>query len=128
MAETITCDVAIVGGGLAGGLVALALKGRHAHLDVRLIDADSVVGGNHIWSFFGSDVAPEHRWMVAPLVAHAWPRYDIAFPQHARVIDEAYYAIRSEKLDAAVRGALPPHALMLGRKVLGVSAWSLIIA
>jgi lycopene beta-cyclase len=128
MATTITCDVAIVGGGLAGGLVALALKGRHPALDVRLIDADDVVGGNHIWSFFGSDVAEAHRWIVAPLVAHAWARYDIAFPHHARTIDEPYYSIRSEKLDAAVRRALPDHALLLGRKVLGVSATAVVLA
>ncbi|TXC72380.1 lycopene beta-cyclase CrtY [Sphingomonas ginsenosidivorax] len=128
MASTITCDVAIVGGGLAGGLVALALKGKHPALDVRLIDTDSVVGGNHIWSFFGSDVAHAHRWIVEPLVAHAWEGYDIAFPHHARTIDERYYSIRSEKLDAAVRRALPSEALLLGRKVLGVSATAVVLA
>ncbi|WP_380788384.1 lycopene beta-cyclase CrtY [Sphingomonas sp. R86521] len=128
MGTTITCDVAIVGGGLAGGLVALALKGKHPDLDVRIVDAGEVVGGNHIWSFFGSDVAAADRWIVAPLVAHAWTGYDIAFPLHARTIDETYYSIRSEKLDAAVRRALPDHALMLGRKVLGVSATAVVLA
>ncbi|WP_174292438.1 lycopene cyclase family protein, partial [Sphingomonas bacterium] len=57
MAATITCDVAIVGAGLAGGLLALALHRRHPGLDVRLIDGDDRVGGNHLWSFFASDVA-----------------------------------------------------------------------
>ncbi len=128
MATTITCDVAIVGAGLAGGLVALALKGRHPGLDVRIVDADTVIGGNHIWSFFGSDVAAAHRWIVDPLVAHGWSGYDIAFPHHARSIDERYYSIRSEKLDAAVRRALPAHALLLGRTVLEVSATEVALA
>ncbi len=128
MATTITCDVAIVGAGLAGGLVALALKGRHPGLDVRIVDADTVIGGNHIWSFFGSDVAAAHRWIVDPLVAHGWSGYDIAFPHHARSIDERYYSIRSEKLDAAVRRALPAHALLLGRTVLEVSATDVALA
>ncbi len=128
MRSTITCDVAIVGGGLAGGLVALALKGKHPALDVRIVDAAPTIGGNHIWSFFGSDVAAADRWIVAPIVAHAWAGYDVAFPHHARAIDEAYYSIRSEKLDAAVRRALPEHALLLGRKVLGVSATAVVLA
>jgi lycopene beta-cyclase len=127
MASTISCDVVIVGGGLAGGLVALALKGRHPQLDVRIVDADRVVGGNHIWSFFGSDVDAAHRWIVDPLIAHRWHGYDIAFPHHARAIDEPYFSIRSEKLDAAVRRALPEQALLLGRKVLGVSATAVVL-
>ncbi|HEX8554562.1 MAG TPA: lycopene beta-cyclase CrtY [Sphingomonas sp.] len=128
MASTITCDVAIVGAGLAGGLLALALHGRHPDLDVRLIDGGTSVGGNHLWSFFGSDVAPEHRWIVAPAVAHAWRGYDIAFPKHARSIDETYYSIESERLDAVVRRTLPSHALMLGRRALATSATAVVLA
>ena len=90
MASTISCDVAIVGAGLAGGMIALALKAKHPALDVRLIDAADVVGGNHLWSFFGSDVAQADRWIVAPLVVHAWRGYDVRFPAHARTIDATY--------------------------------------
>ncbi|RZM10392.1 MAG: lycopene cyclase [Sphingomonas sp.] len=128
MAATIRCDVAIVGAGLAGALLALALRRRHPDLDVRLIDADDRVGGNHLWSFFGSDVADADRWLVEPLVCHGWRRYDIAFPAHARTIDQTYYSIESERLDAVVRAALPPHALMLGRKALAASATAVVFA
>jgi lycopene beta-cyclase len=128
MASTISCDVAIVGAGLAGGMIALALKARHPTLDVRLIDAADTVGGNHVWSFFGSDVAQEDRWIVAPLVVHAWRGYDVRFPAHARTIDATYYSIESERLDREVRQALPAHALMLGRKVSGASATAVVLA
>ena len=128
MGSTIRCDVAIVGAGLAGGLAALAIKARHPALDVRLVDAASVVGGNHLWSFFGSDVVQKDRWIVAPLVAHAWRGYDIAFPAHARSIDATYYSIESERLDRAVRRAVPPEALMLGRKAIGVSSTAVVLA
>lgn len=128
MASTISCDVAIVGAGLAGGMIALALKAKHPALDVRLIDAADVVGGNHVWSFFGGDVAHEDRWIVAPLVVHAWRGYDVRFPAHARTIDATYYSIESERLDREVRQALPAHALMLGRKVLGASATAVVLA
>ena len=120
------CDVAIVGAGLAGGLMALALAKKHPGLDVRLIDADTQVGGNHLWSFFGSDVAEADRWLLAPLVCHAWRDYDIAFPAHARTIASTYYSIESTRLDEAVRAALPPHALMLGRKVSGASPTAVV--
>ncbi len=128
MASTHTCDLAIVGAGLAGGLIALALRARHPELDVRLIDSGSVVGGNHLWSFFGSDVAAADRWILSPLVCHAWRGYDVAFPAHARTIDATYYSIESERLDAVVRRELPPRALMLGRRVSAASPTAVVLA
>ncbi len=128
MASTISCDVAIVGAGLAGGMIALALKAKHPALDVRLIDAAPVVGGNHLWSFFGSDVTHADRWIVAPLVVHAWQGYDVRFPAHERTIDATYYSIESGKLDREVRRVLPADALMLGRKVSGASATAVVLA
>jgi lycopene beta-cyclase len=121
MAATIRCDVAILGAGLAGSLVALALGERHPEMDVRLIDADDRIGGNHLWSFFGSDVAERNRALLAPLVTHAWRGYDVVFPHHARTLDQTYYSIESERLDAVVRARLPERALMLGRRVLAAS-------
>jgi lycopene beta-cyclase len=121
MASTITCDVLIVGAGLAGGLIALALAARHPALDVRLIDGGDSVGGNHLWSFFGADVAAADRWIVDPLVEHRWPGYDVAFPAHRRRIGEAYHSVASATLDAQVRRVLPAGALMLGRTVAAVT-------
>lgn len=120
------CDVAIVGAGLAGGLIALALRHKHPDLDIRLIDAGESVGGNHLWSFFGTDVDDADRWLLAPLVVHAWRDYDVAFPAHSRTIPATYYSIESARLDEVVRRALPEHALMLGRKVSGASATAVV--
>lgn len=128
MASTHNCDVAIVGAGLAGGLIALALKAAHPALDVRLIDAADLVGGNHVWSFFGSDVTAADRPLIAPLVTRSWPAYDIAFPRHDRTIAAAYYSIESEALDRCVRAVLSPDALMLGRRVLAASATAVVLA
>lgn len=128
MGSTITCDVAIVGAGLAGGLAALAIRAKHPDIDVRLIDAADSVGGNHVWSLFGSDVDRANRWIVTPLIRQGWPRYDVAFPAHARTIDAAYYSLTSDRLDAEARRALPRHALMLGRKAIGVSATAVVLA
>lgn len=128
MAATISCDVAICGAGLAGGLLALALAKKHPGLDVRLIDAGDAIGGNHVWSFFGSDLALDQRWIVEPLVVHGWRSYDVAFPAHRRTVNATYYSIESERLDQVVRRALPERALMLGRRVLAASAMTVTLA
>jgi lycopene beta-cyclase len=120
------CDVAIVGAGLAGGLIALALAAKHPDLKLRLIDAGDGVGGNHLWSFFGSDVAEADRWLLSPLVVHAWRGYDVAFPAHRRTVDATYYSIESDRLDAVARRTLPPESLTLGRKVSALSATAVV--
>jgi lycopene beta-cyclase len=121
MGAVTRCDVAIVGGGLAGSLIALALKRKRPDCDVRLIEGGPTLGGNHLWSFFASDIAVADRALVAPLVVHAWPTYDVAFFGLERALNTPYYSITSERLDQVVRKALPEAAVMTARKVLGVS-------
>jgi lycopene beta-cyclase len=115
--ETINCDIAIAGGGLAGGLIALALAEKQPHLDVRLIEAESGLGGNHVWSFFDSDVKLEHRWLVEPLICHRWPSYDVVFPGHRRTLETGYNSIESERLDAVIRAQLDPEQIIAARAI-----------
>ncbi len=107
----IACDIAIVGGGLAGGLAALALARRRPDLDVRLIESGAI-GGNHVWSWFDSDIAPADRWILEPLAHHHWDRYDIAFPAHRRTLETGYNSTSGTALNAAVRGAIPPERII----------------
>ncbi|WP_420140315.1 lycopene beta-cyclase CrtY, partial [Sphingomonas sp.] len=107
----IETDVLIAGGGLSGGLLALALAERRPDLRVLLADPGARLGGNHIWSFFDSDVDPAMRWLVDPLVARRWVGNDVRFPGHRRTLSGGYHSIESERLDAAVRAALPPAAI-----------------
>ncbi len=127
MPTTHTCDLAIVGGGLAGGLIALALAKKQPGLDVRIVEGADSIGGNHLWSFFASDIEEGNRWIVAPLVSYGWTHYDIAFPAHKRTLKSAYYSIESERLDTVVRATLPPQALMTGRKVLAASPTAVVL-
>ncbi|GAA0736300.1 lycopene beta-cyclase CrtY [Sphingomonas japonica] len=128
MPSTTHCDLAIVGGGLAGGLIALALRKARPDLDVRVIDGAAGFGGNHLWSFFASDVAAADRWIVAPLISHGWTQYDIAFPAHGRTIKAAYYSIESHRFDAHLKATLPKKAQMLRTRVLGLSAREVVLA
>lgn len=126
MPTVTTCDVAIVGGGLSGGLIALALAKKRPHADIRLIEGGKNIGGNHLWSFFASDVAPANRWLTAPLICHGWPAYDVAFPAHRRTLKSPYYSVESRRLDAVVRAALPEEAVLTRRKVLAASSKAVV--
>lgn len=109
---TVQCDIAIAGGGLAGCLIALALAARQPQLDVRIVETGATLGGNHVWSFFDSDVAEADRWIVAPLIVHHWAGYDVHFPKFSRTLDAGYNSITSDRLDAHVRAVLLPERIL----------------
>ncbi len=113
--------ITILGGGLAGGLIARALVARRPELDVTIIESGQKLGGNHVWSFFDEDVAAEDRWLVDGLVTHRWPAYDIAFPKVRRTISHGYNSIESEQFDRVLRTELGgrivhAHANSLGHR------------
>lgn len=102
-------------------MIALAVAKLRPDLKLVVIDEGQHFGGNHIWSFFASDIAPEDRWLTAPLVTYGWSGHDVHFPQHSRRLDGIYYSIESERLDWLLRHNLPAESLLTGRKVKAVS-------
>lgn len=118
MTET---DIAILGGGLAGGLTALAMRRRRPDLRVALIEAGSRLGGEHTWSFHDTDLTPDGMALVEPLVAHRWPAQRVTFPAHERLLSTGYNSIKSSRfhdvlteilgedvrLESPVKGATP---------------------
>ncbi|MCY7398439.1 MAG: lycopene beta-cyclase CrtY, partial [Sphingomonas bacterium] len=109
-------DFIILGGGLAGGLAVLAMTRMRPDLDIALVEPGTI-GGNHLWSFFDSDIAVEDAALVEPLIAHRWSGYDVAFPAHRRRLANNYRTIESERLDQAVRSALPADRIIRARAV-----------
>lgn len=107
-------DLLIVGGGLAGGLLALALAEARPGLAVAVVEAGERFGGNHLWSFFDSDLSDAGRALVAPLVSYRWPGYDVAFPKLRRTLATPYNSIESEQLDRELRRRLPAARLFTG--------------
>src|SRR5579864_1969252 len=79
-------DLLILGGGLAGCLIALALAEKRPDLDVRIIEVGERLGGNHVWSFFDGDVAAADKWLVEPLICHHWDAHEVRFPAFTRTI------------------------------------------
>lgn len=106
MKASIECDIAIAGGGLAGGLIALALAELQPKLDVRIVEPGATLGGNHVWSFFDSDIDPGDLWLLVALICHRWKAYDVAFPAHRRTLPAGYNSIESERFDKVLRKVL----------------------
>jgi lycopene beta-cyclase len=117
-------DVLLVGGGLANGLCALALRARHPGLRLAMIEGGSALGGNHTWSYHGTDLDDESSALVAPLVERRWDQVAVAFPDHERRLPISYHAFTSSSLDRAVRAALEPPGsrLLLGSRAVRVTA------
>jgi lycopene beta-cyclase len=118
-------DVLLVGGGFQAGLCALAVL--HARPDARLtiIEAGSRLGGNHTWSFHGSDVPPEATDWMAPLLQFTWSGYDVFFPDHTRTLRGDYASLTGEHLHSVVAervSVAPQGRLLLNRRVKGVDA------
>ncbi|MEE4208346.1 MAG: lycopene beta-cyclase CrtY [Parvularcula sp.] len=91
-------DVAIVGGGLSGSLIAWRLAAERPELEIRLLEAGETLGGNHTWSFHGTDLPPAtYRW-IEPLIAHRWESQEVRFPSHERMLETAYCSVTSERL------------------------------
>jgi lycopene beta-cyclase len=109
-------DLAILGGGLAGGLIALALAQRCPEVRLAVVE-QAGLGGNHVWSHFSRDLDPSAEWLVEPLISYRWPAYDVAFPAHQRTLDIPYRSITSERFAAVLRDHVPPEVFVDSRVV-----------
>jgi lycopene beta-cyclase len=108
--------LAIVGGGLAGGLLAYRLARTRPDVALQLFESGPRLGGTHTWSFHTTDVSPEQRAWLAPFVTRSWESYEVRFPGMDRRIEGGYHSISSERFHQVVAAAL-------GERVrLGVAA------
>jgi len=93
-------ELVLVGGGLANTLIALRLAETQPALDVVLLEQGPALGGNHTWSFHGSDVTPAQLDWLEPLIVASWQGYDVRFPQLQRTLPGSYHSISSERFAA----------------------------
>jgi lycopene beta-cyclase len=117
----------IAGGGLAGGLAALAIAKARPDIDLLLVEEAARFGGNHIWSFFADDVAADGAALIDDLVVHRWPRHEVIFPERRRTLDTGYASLTSERFDAVLRATLPAAAYRLGRRIADISPQGIVL-
>ncbi|TAD82190.1 MAG: FAD-binding protein, partial [Sphingomonadales bacterium] len=107
-------DVVIVGGGLAGGLIALALHRHAPGCRFVVIEAGRSFGGHHRWSWFETDIRPKARALMAGFQLNGWEEgYDITFPAYTRTLPTAYRSLASAEFHRALISELPPERVML---------------
>lgn len=116
MITAVRCDVLLVGGGLANGLIAWRLRQRRPELRVLLVERQPTLGGRHTWSFHQTDVEPAQDAWLAPLVRRSWPGHEVRFPGFRRKLRAGYRAIASDGFHRELATALGPSA-WLGRTV-----------
>ena len=116
-------DVVIVGGGLAGGLTALALHQSRPTFRVALIEAGQTIGGNHRWSWFESDLDARGKALMEPFRKTEWHKgYDVRFPKLKRRLDTGYSSLASHDFHEALTRLLPADGLYLGRRATQIEA------
>ena len=99
-------DVVFVGGGLACGLAAYRLARQRPDLEIRVFEAADAIGGNHTWSFHEHDLTPAENAWLKPFVAHAWPSYEVRFPDRRKSLATGYRSVSSEAFRAVVEPVL----------------------
>ncbi|MBD3730523.1 MAG: lycopene beta-cyclase CrtY [Sphingomonadales bacterium] len=116
-------DVAIAGGGLSGGLAALALHRARPELRLALIESGAALGGNHRWSWFASDVSAEGEELLARFRKTEWDGgYDVRFPGYGRSLATPYRSVASEDFAAALHRELPAGAIRTQCRVASLDA------
>jgi lycopene beta-cyclase len=123
-------DVVIVGAGLHGGLIALALLDTEPTLRLALLERDARAAGNHTWCFHASDVPQQAGRWVDALPLTRWSGYRVAFPGFERSVDLPYCCLTSDDLATTLQrvfGARPTAELMTGCAVQSVAANSVTL-
>ncbi len=117
------CDIAIVGGGLAGGLIALALADARPGVSVRLIEAGPTLGGQHRWSWFASDLSPQGEALMARFQPMQWADgYDVRFPERRRHVPTPYFSLTSAEFAAGLERMLPRGTILTDSRAAALDA------
>lgn len=104
--DSVSVDLIIVGGGLAGGLLACRLAERRPELSVLVIEGGPQPGGNHTWSFHESDLDPAQAAWIDPFVVQRWPGHDVVFPGRTRRLAIGYRSVTSDRFATILRARL----------------------
>lgn len=120
-------DLILVGGGLANGLLAWRLMQTRPDVAFVVIEAGGRLGGNHTWSFHGTDVTKQQLEWLWVLASKSWPSHDVIFKTGDRRIGGGYHSIRSEDFHAKLTEQLKDR-VRLKTKVTAQTATSVTLS
>lgn len=100
---------------------------RRPDLSFALVEAGPTLGGNHTWSFHGTDVSQAQFEWLWVLTSKSWPSHDILLGSQPRRIGGGYHSIRSEDLHWKLAERLGDR-LRLKTKATEVSATHVTLA
>lgn len=86
-------DIILAGAGLAGSLIALALRRTRPDLSVLVAEAAPGPLNTHTWSFHGPDIPPGWHAELAPARRGDWTGQEVRFPAHSRRLRAGYSSI-----------------------------------
>jgi lycopene beta-cyclase len=122
-------DVIIVGGGLAGGLIALALHRHAPGCRFVVVEAGRSFGGHHRWSWFETDIPLRERALMTGFNVNGWDEgYDITFPGLGRTLPTSYRSLASAEFHRALIEELPAERVMLETKAASLDAGGVTLA
>jgi lycopene beta-cyclase len=122
-------DVAIVGGGLSGGLIALALNQAHPELRITLFEKGAILGGNHRWSWFESDLSKEGKALMETFRVASWDDgYEVNFPRYRRKLTTGYRSMTSRDFAAGLTRQMPEGSIRLKTEVTAMDAQGVTLA
>jgi lycopene beta-cyclase len=124
----VTAPLVIAGGGLAGGLAALALSERRPEVDFLLLEAGATFGGNHTWSWFESDIGPKGACLADRLPARRWQDHEIRFPRRQRTLSGRYNSLTSASLEALLKSRLRPERYRMEATIAEIRSDSVRLA
>lgn len=101
-----TGGLVLAGGGLANCLIAFRLRQLRPEVEVTLIERESTLGGEHVWSFHGTDLTAAQLEWLAPLIERSWSGYEVRFPDLERRLDGSYHSLTSKRLDRLLTESL----------------------
>ncbi len=121
-------DVIFAGGGLSTGLMAVSLRKARPELRILIVERGAKLGGDHTWSFHGSDLTNGQLAALTPMIRSSWTAQDVRFPQLNRTLETPYCTIISSDFDSHVQKVVGPQSLMLNASIEDVSKNAVVLS
>ncbi|MFT3841299.1 MAG: lycopene beta-cyclase CrtY [Myxococcaceae bacterium] len=99
-------ELILAGGGLANGLLAARLAATRPDVSFLVLEGGPTLGGNHTWSFHGSDVSLAQLEWLKSLCTRTWEGHDVKLPGTERTLGGTYHSIVSHDFDQRLRAVL----------------------